>query len=306
MTGMRTTIAPRVVRVGLGLALIAVPLRAQQATEQGRAVRGDAAIRIYNPAGVVRVMGWDRDSVAARVASASDEATGGRFFLGGSDRLVKLGIEKPPGSGGERPVPARTLEVRVPRGAHLWVNTESAAMEVSGITGPVELGSAGGSIALSGSPTDVRAETIDGSITLDVSSPHVLAKSASGTITLRGASREVDVATISGAIVAGADRVQRGRLSAVSGAVGFRGGLAPGGALEIETHSGTVTVHLPADVSADFDLTAIEGRIDNALTAARPGAGAGKRGQHLRFTTGRGGATVTITTFKGRIELRSP
>src|SRR2546422_10377918 len=86
-----------------GLAQGGGPVSARWAFDPG------GSVRIMNPYGQIRVIGWDVDSlaVAGRLA-----AQAGRFYSAGDARRRKLGGEGP---GGQRDAGKRGPEVRGPR-----------------------------------------------------------------------------------------------------------------------------------------------------------------------------------------------
>src|SRR5207249_2215595 len=94
----------------------------------GRSARaqggGPVAVRIMNPYGQIRVIGWDVDSLA--VAGRLD-AQAGRFYSAGDARVRKLGVEVPVE---QRDAGKAQLEVRVPRRAAVWVKTATADIAV--------------------------------------------------------------------------------------------------------------------------------------------------------------------------------
>ena len=135
-------------------------------------------------------------------------------------------------------------------------------------------------------------------------------KTVSGGVLLRGASEDLGASTLSGTIVVraagwqrGGTGVQRGKFESVTGDIRFEGELGRGGVVELESQSGKIEVRVPAQTVADFDLLTIGGAINNALTSAAPGPRAVGVGQELRFSTGTGGAQVTVRSFKGPILL---
>src|SRR2546422_5625517 len=88
-----------------GLAQGGGPVAARWAFDPG------GSVRIMNPYGQIRVIGWDVDSLAV---SGRLEAKAGRFYAAGDARVRKLGGEVP---GGPRDAGKADLVVRVPRRA---------------------------------------------------------------------------------------------------------------------------------------------------------------------------------------------
>ena len=108
--------------------------------------------------------------------------------------------------------------------------------------------------------------------------------------------------TVSGEIrIAG--RYERLRISSVTGPVAFSGDIVRGGALDVDTHSGTVDLGFTPNLSADVDIATISGRIDNAFNKRAPIAGREGRGQELAFMAGTGGARIYARSFKGNLKL---
>jgi len=97
--------------------------------------------------------------------------------------------------------------------------------------------------------------------------------------------------------------VRRGRLSSVTGDIRVLGALPGDALLELSNHEGAVDLRLPRTVSGVFDLSTINGTIENGFTEARPAAISTTRSRALRVQLGGGGAHVSVRTFKGPIRL---
>lgn len=277
-------------------------LSAQQ-VDRRFAIDPDASIRIMTPAGSLRVVGWDRDTV--QITGVVPRASS--LFAGGSGAAGKMGVEPFTETADSRRV---TLEVRVPRAARVWVKTISAEVLVSGLIGEVDLVGVTSPLTVIGSPGVLTAETMDGRIRVEGTGGWgvVRVRTGSGPIDLVGAEPgassaggDVTATSVGGAITVSLDRVARARLESVSGAVTFRGSLQPTGALEMESHGGHVLVEFRGAVDAEFELSAVNGRIVNRIAKMTPDAGLG--GAPVRFVTGKGTGQVTIRTFKGTITI---
>lgn len=294
MRGMRGWLA-------LALTLLGRQATAQTQIAQRWPLDPGGSVRIVNPAGRIRILGWDADSVAV---SGRLAPRAGRFSAAGDPQVRTLGVDA--GAG------AADLEIHVPRQATVWVKSATATIEVEGVDGTLDLTSQGGSIHVVGTPQDVTAETMDGAVELAGGTARARVKTVSGDILLRGASQDLGASTLSGRIVVraagwqrGGTGVQRGRFESVTGDVRFEGEVGRGGVVEVESQSGTIELRLPASTVAQFDLLTVGGPIINHLGQAqpKPRAGRGGTGLELRFATGVGGAQVTARSFKGRILL---
>ena len=90
----------------------------------------------------------------------------------------------------------------------------------------------------------------------------------------------------------------------MSGSIRFEGDLAGKGELDVETVSGDVELVLPAKLSADFEVSTFSGEIENELGPAAREASKFTTEKELAFSTGSGGARVSVKTLSGGIALR--
>ena len=287
-------------RMLLGLTLLlAAPLSAQQKIDQRIAIDPEASIRVTNMSGLIRIIGWEVDSIAV----TGSLPAGANFFLGGRGLAAKMGVERKDETLAE---PGAILEIRVPRRARLWVKSVSAAIEASGLIGELECVSVSGSIRIEGSLKLLVAESMDGDLKVFGPMDVVRLKGGAGTVTLRGARGDVQAFTVGGAIVATDGAVVRAHLETVSGPIAYDGSVDRRGTLEAVTHSGDVTLRLPPEIAAEFDLESFDGEI----LAGIIGKG-GKGGEDIRpvkgrpvtFMTSGGGANVKVRSFKGEIRI---
>ena len=251
-----------------------------------------AAVKVFNFAGAVRLVGWNRDSLEVR----GDVSPRKRYFAGGDTSGVKLGIDE--AGPGELPSHG-DLTIYLPIGAQVAIKTVNGSIDATDVSGWFY--TIAGAVRVGGSATSIEVEDMRGDVDLGVIAPWVRARGGSGRLVFRGASKDVDVSTISGALEVSGGEIVRGQFASVSGDIRFEGAPAPGAILDFSDHSGGVDLALPASASAAFSLTSITGTIVNGFAALRPAA----QGTHAaRVTLGRGGADVTVRTFRGAIRLR--
>jgi hypothetical protein len=270
------------------------PAAAQGDIAARRAARSDVALRIYCPSGTLRVTGWTKDSVA--VSGYMDPSLG-RFFIGGTSDGMKLGIETQQTDATGTAI----MDVSVPRGARVWIKTANADVEVNSVTGTVDVFTVSGHTRVAGSPSVVTAESLDGNIELAVESPNARARTGSGTIVFRGVIREASASTVSGPLFIGMEgKISRARFETVSGEIAFKGDLDADGALEAESHSGNIELRLPENLGATYSLSGYGGQLSTEFQGIQPAPTKGE----WRFVVGSGQASVTVRTFKGRVELK--
>ena len=119
---------------------------------------------------------------------------------------------------------------------------------------------------------------------------------------MRGAPEDVDASTIGGVLDIAAATSLHGRFTSVSGDIHYAATMRDRSLFEFSTHSGAIDFLLPSDVSARFELSSVQGVIDNGFEQLRPAAA----GVHtMRVNLGAGGADVTVRTFRGTVRLRT-
>jgi len=269
---------------------------AQKNVERRLPLGMEAAIRISNMVGSVTVHGWTKDTVLVRAALAPGDA----LQMGGSYTGAKMFVE----SANERdPKPTR-LEVWVPSRVRLWIKTATAAIDVAGVDGGLDLYVVSGTIDVTGNPRELNAEAIDGDIHIVGSPPWVRAKSASGAVTFQGSSSDASFSTVSGAIKVAGGAFERAKLETVTGDIGFAGQFVRGGAFDFDSHSGAIDIAIPDKTPASFSIVSIAGKITNSLSKNSPVAGRFGRGEELTMDASGGGPRVSVRTFKGPVTLR--
>jgi len=145
--------------------LASSPLVAQKKVERKIPLGMEGALRIVNMVGSVVVHGWNKDTVMVR----GTLGPGDSFFMGGGYTGAKMFVE----SANDRdPKPTR-LEVWVPARARVWVKTASASIDVSDVTGGLDLYTVSGAIDVTGNPHELNAEAIDGDVHITGSPPWV-------------------------------------------------------------------------------------------------------------------------------------
>ncbi len=286
----------RVLLFLLAAIVVATPVSAQKKVERRLALGMEGALRVHNMVGSVIVHGWNKDTVLVRATLAADD----ELHMGGSYTGAKMFVES---INDRNPKPTR-LEIWVPARVRLWVKTATANIDVTGVSGGLDLYVVSGTIDVTGNPRELNAEAIDGDIHVSGSSPWIRVKSATGAITLRGASADAALSTVSGAIKIEGGLFERARIQTVTGNISFAGQLDRSGSFDFDTHAGTIDIAVPDKTNASFSVVTIAGRIENRVSRTRAFAGRFGRGEELTTETGEGGAKVSVRTFKGPVTIR--
>lgn len=280
--------------------LTAGTLAAGQPVDETRPASPDARIEISNLAGSVEVTGWNRSEV--HVSGELGDDTEGLEIQTEGDTLT-IEVKIPQGRHeGERDL-ASHLTVQVPQGCRLEVDTVSAGITVADLTNRVELQSVSGAQTVEGSLEEVELQTVSGVVELRATTRRAEINAVSGAVTVGDATGELTVQTVSSHMQVAARDLERGELQTVSGKIDFSGDLAATGRLEVNSHSGRAVLALPAGISARFDVQTFSGDIVNELSAEAPASS--HPGKQLSFTTGSGGAHVSVNSFSGEVILKA-
>ena len=288
----------RIVFLGGVAVLTATQVGAQQKVDVRRAVTRDVYVRLNGAFSSLKVTGWQKDSLVMTgvlpresrfepaMGSGSGPVAGLKFYIEGAANTPVSG----------------SLELFVPVGATVWAKSGSATIDVTGITGGLDLNIVGGSISVTGNPRELNIESMDGAVTVNGAPTWMRAKTATGDVTIRGSCTDLGITTVSGTITIRDGSFERSRVESVTGNVTFGAGVARAGTLLIDTHAGAIDLQL-GKASLDIDATTITGSITNSVTTRRPTPGRDGRGEELTLSLGTGEARATLRSFKGNIRL---
>ena len=258
----------------------------------------DGFVQIENHAGSVTVIGWDQAEVRV-TGRLGGRAEGLSFETHGSRTEIEVEVHGNPH--GVR----SDLEVYVPAGSRVEIDSFAADIDVRGIAGRVEAETVNGSISVEGSAEVVEIESVNGSLEISGPARRVQAETVNGNVIIEGASGHLEASTVNGELTVDGGSFERAHLDVVNGELRFEGALSPQATLDIETVSGEVDLILPGEVAADFEVASFSGHIENDLTDAKPERTSRYTSeQELRFSTGGGGAKVSIQTLSGNISIR--
>ena len=141
---------------------------------------------------------------------------------------------------------------------------------------------------------------MEGAISIDARTPWARAKSASGSIDLAGDITDLAATTVSGTVRVAASRQARARIESVTGEVVVSGRPTRGGAWEIETHSGPVTLALAPDTDAEIAVHTFGGEVRSEFGRVGTRRVDDLAGSELVILAGTGGTSINVRTFKGR------
>ena len=276
--------------------LAPVSLAAQTTVDQKRPAAPDGAVSIENMAGSVKVTGWDKAEVQVR----GTVGEGGELSFEGSGRRTHIEIEAD-----HNPMGIKSdLEVFVPAGSSVDIEGFQATISVTGVLGSVTAETVNGSITQAGAAKHVELQSVNGDVEVSKSTGRIKAETVNGSVVVRDASGDLEASTVHGKLHVIGGSYDRAEIESVAGTVRFEAALTSRASLSIETVSAPVELLLPATVSAEFQVSSFSGRINNELGPAAEKRGKWTPQTELGFTTGSGGARITLETLSGAIDIR--
>jgi len=279
--------------------VLAVPawLAADTPVDQKRPAAPDAKVSIENLSGSVKVTGWSQ----AEVQVKGTLGEGAELSFDGPEQNLKVEVEAEHGN----PMGARSdLEVFVPAGASVSIEGFQATIAIAGVTGSVSAETVNGSITQAGPAKGVELQSVNGAIDVTKAGGRIQAEAVNGPVTIRDGSGELEASTVNGKLLVTGGSYERAKLESVSGGVRFEAGLSSRATLGVESVSGPVDLFFPATFGAEFSVSTFSGDIMNELGPAAEKPNKWSPGKELSFTSGSGGARVTVETLSGAVNIR--
>lgn len=274
---------------------------AQRKIDERRAVVSAGFIRIFAHTGFVRVVGWDKDTLA--VTGVVHEPPNDRFVVEATPKGARVGLW---GEADAKLAPSN-ITIYVPRGSQVWIKTGSANVDVAGVNGALDLFSATGTLNVSGTPRSIYAETMGGGINaLGINTAAARLKTASGAIRASGSISDMTAVTVSGDINTAIQSFGRARIESVEGNIRYFGSITPQAVMDVINHSGSIILVIPAATAADFAFNLYEADLVDEFGIKKRWMMSNKlKSKDMTFGVGdRPTARVTIRSFKGPVSIR--
>lgn len=198
------------------------------------------------------------------------------------------------------------VELTVPQGARVIVQSRSGDVTVRGTHAAVEVHATNGDIHIDDVVGRLDVGTLSGDITISDIVGDGQIETTGGDVELSNVRGNVGVSTVSGDIRLRGVTSKDVRAKTTSGDVTFDGLIDSAGNYEFSTHSGDVGLHIQRDASAQLTVSTWNGGIDSDFPITlRPGDHSIGSGTSKRFTfeIGRGEARVSAETFSGDITI---
>jgi hypothetical protein len=258
------------------------------------AFSADGTIDLSSISGEIVVTGWTRRE--ARIRAYSER---GQLRFSASSSRISVETQSRRGRMGDT-----KYELSVPQGVRLRVETTSGDITARDVNGPVDLRSTSGDVTLHGANGRIEISTTSGDIDAARLRGDVEVHAVSGEFMVADVEGSIRVETVSSDIVLRNVRVRSATAETVSGEIEFEGPIARDGRYDFRSHSGNVTVRVPAATSARFEVETYSGELDSDFPITlMPRDRSRSRPRRFEFNIGGGEARIVAETFSGNITL---
>lgn len=281
--------------------ILTVPAaQAVQNIDRSQATGPAPTVDISNVQGKVTVAAWDRQEVKVTGTIENDEHV---FEFDGDDKRVNIRVRAKSKSFNWGRGDDAVLNISVPAGATLNVQTVSADIDVSGVKGAQRLETVSGDIVATVFDEQLDLRTISGDAQVRGSGGKAMiyAESTSGNVNATGLGNAVEAQSVSGDVELEIGTASRVRFESVSGDLEALMTLADGGRVDAQSVSGDVRMKFRKPVNAEFDVESFSGGIDNCFGPKAERSSKYTPGRELSFTQGSGSGRVNIETLSGSI-----
>ncbi|HSF78873.1 MAG TPA: DUF4097 family beta strand repeat-containing protein [Steroidobacteraceae bacterium] len=282
--------------------LLATPAaQAVQNIDRSLPTGATPSVEISNVQGRVTVTAWDQQVVKVTGTIENDQT---EFEFVGDQRHVVIKV-RPESGKSHRNHDEAILDIKVPAGASLDINTVSADIDVQGVRGEQRLQAISGGVTTVAYSEQLDIRTISGDAVVNGTGGkgRIDVQSVSGGVTVRGVDGEVEAQSVSGNVELDLGTATRLSLETVSGNLKASLTLASDARLDAESVNGNIDVRFAKPVNGEFEFETFSGNIENCFGPKAERKSKYAPGTELRFTQGSGGARVSVDTLSGTISI---
>lgn len=302
----------------VSLALFVCQLSAQTIDKTLTATANDR-IWLKNQRGEIRVEGWENDLV--KISGTLDADTKNYTFERTATG-IEFNLELPRNVSGDNSQGSK-LVVFVPLKSHITVKAVSAHISaknlqngaslntVSGnitgeqLAGRLTYNSVSGSIKTRDNAGSIQIETVNGEINDSGSTGDLSIASVNGDLTIDSAAQRVEMETVKGEQTATFSNLKQLEATTVAGDMALTlTQFFSNSEVQLESVSGAISLYLPADISAEFEINAhAGGKILNNYSTHKVNKAKYGPSRSLEFLLGQGEGEIEIDTISGRIMI---
>ena len=244
------------------------------------------AINIANVSGEISISGYNGTGVTVTAKRVGRDANVVQILDQSTPGKVMLGVQYPH-DGGNYDASVNFV-VQVPSGPNYQfesLSTASGDIKVSGVAGDLHAKTASGDVTIGPMIGSVDVKTASGDVEITDVQGTVKASAASGDVKIHGVAGTVNASTASGDVDVELIRIEGT------------------GDLKFSSASGDVTVKVPAQLSAQVEMSTVNGSVKTDFPLTIEELKPNERGQKATGLLGSGAVKLTISTASGDVKL---
>jgi DUF4097 and DUF4098 domain-containing protein YvlB len=301
------------------VAFVAAPALAEERYEEKfaktEALAKSGKLYLSNVSGRIDIMVWKEAQVKIEAVKVSKADTAAKakenadkvaieVTKEGDSVRVETKYPKREGGrfwGGDRISVSVDYKVWVPDQAAVDLNSVSGDVTVAALGGKAKVTCVSGDVKLAGA-AGAEITLTSGDLTVDDIAGDAFIKAVSGNIEVMKVKGSVEADAVSGDIkLRDVSEAMSVGVKTVSGNVSYVGSIKAGGRYELNAFSGDVRMTIPADSAFDLEANTFNGSIDTDFEIRVSGKISPRE---VRGTVGKGGATITLKSFSGNVDLK--
>jgi len=261
------------------------------------------AVIVKNVAGEVRIVGSNRNEIEVQ-ANYEEGVERIDFVRDGARTRIEVVLPKRNDKRRHHRNGDAYLEIRVPQGSELEVQTVSAEIEVRDVQGRQRLRSVSGNVETDLEQSELQLETVSGDVLIrgNGKPTNLRARTVSGNLTLDRGAGQVDATTTSGDLILEVEPAKDVRVRTTSGNLRLSGDLTTDGEVEADTVSGELSVRLKS-AGFRYDVSTFSGDIETCMGKKPERASEYGPGMLLNGVYGNGKGDVRLKTMSGDVEI---
>ena len=207
--------------------------------------------------------------------------------------------------GGHRSGVGGELDITVPVGTRVIVEGFSVPVSLRGVKGEARVETLSGSVTIDDAVGKVTVETVSGNIALKRIEGDAQAASVSGRVELGDINGDINAESVSGPVFITGAKAARVQAETVQGDLSYEGTIESMGNYSFTTHSGELTLAVPANASATVSLETFSGSVDSDFPVTLESGASRRAGEsQFDFRIGDGKSRIVLETFNGNIRIQ--
>jgi len=281
--------------------------------------KAEGKVYIDNQRGNISIKGWDKNQVLIK-GELDDDAEDYTFKRKGNNIVFEVDMPRR-GSGNNDK--GSQLEIFIPQLSRLEAEGVQVNYDVDNVLGSVELStingklnvkkvrheinlsSINGAISVTDAIGEIQLSSINGKISLSDSDGTVEATTINGHLEVETAAKSIEVESVNGSIELELEDIWSLEIQSVNGGIqASLKQLLAKGEVAINSVSSPITLKLPKDISAEFQIiNQAGGRINNQLSDDKQSRARFGPGKKLNMVLGDGSAEVNINSVSAKVNL---